>query len=169
MYNQYQAGDILVACDNRNGLPPGYMGHSAIVVDPSNLVEAVMEYPNIRKDTIEQLIRQHPLHAWFRPVSEEMGQKAAACALDYVRQYRRLQKQGLHQPVFSFSSAPLDDPWNTIYCSKLVWLCYHYGAGHTFSNDFDLFSPEDLFQNLKSSSDFQLQWIHPAFRFYVDL
>lgn len=53
---EFRAGDILVACDNVNGLPPGYMGHSVIVIDEQNVIESATVYPSIRESSIAQFV-----------------------------------------------------------------------------------------------------------------
>lgn len=166
---EFRAGDILVASDNANGLPRGYMGHAAIVVEPNYLVEATTEMPEIRMDTVEQYLRQHPIHVQYRPISAEDGWRAAYCAKDYVARYQHFLQQGIRKPKFSFfSQSPLDDPWEAIYCSKLVWLCYYYGANYFFLNDFLLFTPEDLSTNLQLDNRFKLIYRHPQFGFLLD-
>jgi len=166
---EFRPGDILVACDNMNGLPPGYMGHAAIAVDASHLVEATTSMPQIRMDTIQQYLSSHPLHVQYRPVSAEQGKRAAKCAMDYVARYQQHLQQGLLKPEFSFfTQSPLDDPWEAIYCSKLVWLCYYYCGNHRFSNDFLLFTPEDLSTQLEQDRAFTLVYRHPQFGFKVD-
>lgn len=169
MNQGFQAGDILVGCSNVNGIPPGYMGHSAIVVDPYHIVEAVMTMPNIRKVPISIFQNDHAIYAHFRPKSAELGQNAALCALDYLQKYQANLQRGQRIPPFSFrTDIPLEDPWSCVYCSKLVWLCYHYGAQRTFYNDFWLFTPEDLYTNLSRHPEFDLLYMHPEFRFLVD-
>jgi hypothetical protein len=165
----FQPGDILVTSDNSVRLPRGYVGHAAIAVDPGHVVEATAKMPQIRITPLDLLLRLHPLHAQYRPKSAEMGRRAAYCALDYLAKYNRYLQQGKRQPVYSLlPSGSLEDPWGTIYCSKLVWLCYYYGAGYRFENDFLLFSPEDLATQLAKDSNFALIYMHPAFSFKLD-
>jgi uncharacterized protein YycO len=165
----FQPGDILVTCDNMNKLPRGYVGHAAIVVAPGHVVEATAKMPQIRVTPIISFLRVHPHHVQYRPKSAEAGQRAAYCALDYVARYYRYLQQGIRQPVYSLlPSHPLEDPWRAIYCSKLVWLCYYYGAGYRFENDFLLFSPEDLDTRLSQDSHFALIYKHPSFSFKLD-
>lgn len=166
----FQAGDILVSCDNVNGLPIGYMGHSAIVADPNHLIEAVIEPPFIRKDSIEQLLQAHPIHAHYRPLSKDFGQKAVAFANTYLQMYNDNVQKGKQLPPFSFSpNIPLTDPWGCVYCSKLVWLSYYYGANYPFFNDYLLFAPEDLEDALSHDANFVLLYKHQDFVFNIDL
>lgn len=166
----YRAGDILVACDNLNGLPYGYMGHSAIVVDEKYAVEAVMINPIVRKIPIESFTNDHSNRAHFRPLSKEMGESAANYALGYLKKFQENKKMGIKKPVFSFTiNTPLPDEWTYIYCSKLVWLSYYYGCKYAFINDHLWFAPEDLYSNLKDNPDFELIYIHPDFKFHLDL
>jgi hypothetical protein len=166
----FKPGDILVACDNANGLPPGYMGHSAIVVDPKNLVESVMVNPSIMEDTIDQFIDSHPIHAHYRPKSSIAGEKAAQFALEYLEKYEDNIAKGIEKPKFSFFTiSPLDNPWETIYCSKLVWLSYYYGADYKFKNDYLWFAPQDLEEVLSVDDRFELLYKHPNYRFKIDL
>ncbi|GAA4716188.1 hypothetical protein [Brevibacillus fulvus] len=165
----FAPGDILIACDNVLPIPIGYMGHSALVADSQFLVEATDELPFIRKVPISDFLRVHPIHVQFRPVSKELGERVAYCALDYLKTYQENLQQGKNEPVYSVSSSsPLYDPWTGIYCSKLIWLAYYYGAQITFRNDFFLFSPEDLYQNLLERDEFQLIYQHPKFTFKLD-
>jgi hypothetical protein len=166
----YRAGDILVACDNLNGLPYGYMGHSALVVDESNIVEGVVTNPIIRKVPVDNFLSNHKLYAHFRPKNKEMGENAARYALSYLEQFNENKKNGISKPVFLFTvNTPLNDEWNYIYCSKLIWLSYYYGAGYMFPNDHLWFAPEDLYTILKSNPDFEVMYIHPDFVFYLDV
>ncbi len=98
-----------------------------------------------------------------------MGREAAGYALDYLAGYERNLQSGIEKPVFSFDlSSPLDDPWTKIYCSKLVWLCYHFGADYTFPNDHLWFSPEDLYRVLSQDPLFAEVYRHPEFQFKYD-
>lgn len=169
MNQAFQAGDILVGCSNVNGVPPGYMGHSAIVVDPEHVVEAVVTMPNIRRVPISVFQHDHPIYVQLRPKSAQVGQLAALCALDYLQKYQANLQRGQGIPPFAFRmDIPLQDPWSGIYCSKLVWLSYYYGAQIAFPNDFGLFTPEDLATNLSNDPAFQVIYQHPEFRFLVD-
>ncbi|QOR68842.1 hypothetical protein IM538_06680 [Cytobacillus suaedae] len=165
----YRAGDILVACDNLSGLPFGYMGHSALLVDDSNIVEAVVTNPIIRKVPVESFFEDHKLYAHFRPKNKEMGEKAAKYALNYLETFNENKEKGIAKPIFLFSiKSPLKDEWTYIYCSKLIWLSYYYGADYKFPNDHLWFAPEDLYTNLKDNPDFEVMYIHPEFVFYID-
>jgi hypothetical protein len=167
---EFKPGDILVACDNVNGLPPGYMGHSVIVIDDQDVIESVTINPSIRQDTIAQFLEAHPLHAHYRPKSEELGQKAALYAQEYLAKYQENLEQGIERPEFSFwPQDSLDDLWGTIYCSKLVWLCYYYGAGYFFQPEGLWFSPQNLDEVLESDDNFELLYKHPEFNFYIAL
>ncbi|MBE4909620.1 hypothetical protein IMZ08_16325 [Bacillus luteolus] len=165
----FRAGDILVACDNLNGLPYGYMGHSAMVVDESSIVEGVVTNPIIRKVPVENFFNNHKLFAHFRPKNKEMGEKAAKYALNYLETFNENKEKGIAKPIFLFTlNTPLEDEWNYIYCSKLIWLSYYYGADYEFPNDHLWFAPEDLYTNLKDNPDFEVMYIHPDFVFYID-
>lgn len=167
---EFKPGDILVACDNVNGLPPGYMGHSVIVVDENNLIESVTLYPSIREDTIAQFVEAHPLHAHYRPKSAELGLRAAQYAKEYLAEYNENLKQGIEKPKFSFwPTDQLDDLWGTIYCSKLIWLCYYYGADYYFEPEGLWFSPQNLYEVLESDDNFELLYKHPEFNFNIAL
>lgn len=163
-------GDVLVACDNVNGLPYGYMGHSAIVVDENHIIEAVMTEPILRKVPISQLTEFHPNHAHFRPKNPEFGKKAAAYAENYLLTYQKNKENGIDRPYFYFSlNTPLEDEWTYIYCSKLVWLSYHYGANITMENDHLWFAPEDLYTVMSQSNNFDLIYKHPNYQFIIDM
>jgi len=166
---KYRAGDILTACDNELNVPTGYLGHSAIVVDETRIVEAVLTYPYIQMSTAASFEAVHPKHALYRPVSERMGEAAARFAVGYYEQSNAYKAAGMNIPPFSFSQqVPLQDPWASVYCSKLVWLSYYYGAGYEFFNDFFLFSPEDLDAVLSTDPNFRLLYKHPEFVFLLD-
>lgn len=165
----YRAGDILTACDNELNVPPGYLGHSAIVVDEHRIIEAVLISPHVQAASVEDFLRVHPNHAQYRPVDSSLGKAAAEYAVQYFQQSEYYRSIGLNVPPFSFSDAyPLHDPWVSIYCSKLVWLSYYYGAGYPFFNDYYLFSPEDLDTVLSADPNFRLVYKHPGFQFLVD-
>jgi len=165
----YKAGDILTACDNELNVPTGYLGHSAIVVDEERIVEAVITYPYVQVARIEDFLRVHPKHAHYRPIAPELGQAAAKYAIWYYQQSNHNKSMGVVVPPFSFSNQiPLQDPWTSIYCSKLVWLSYYYGAGYPFYNDYYLFTPEDLDTVLSKDPNFRLMYKHPEFLFLID-
>ncbi|WP_222599377.1 C40 family peptidase [Aquibacillus kalidii] len=165
----FKAGDILVASDNVNEIMTGYMGHSAIVVDENNLIESPGGYPAIRKDSVQQFLEKHPQHAQFRPKSKEQGEAAASYAKEYLASYKKKVENGTKKPVFSFNlSQSLQDPWEYIYCSKLVWLAYYNGADYKFSNDHLWFSPEDLYSILKDNKDFEKVYEHKDVKFQLD-
>ncbi len=166
----FQAGDILVASDNMGGLPPGYMGHSAIVVGPKHIVEAPGTNIPIRKATIAQFLRYHSIHAHYRPVSSELGAKAAHYAVELYKQYKHSVENGTNQLQFSlWKIQALNDPMKYIYCSKLVWLSYFYGANYEFPNDYLWFAPEDLAEILSEDDQFKLMYKHPEFGFKINV
>jgi hypothetical protein len=165
----YRAGDILTACDNELDVPDGILGHSAIVVNQTHMIEAVIVKPYLRKMRIRNFTTNHKLRAVYRPKNPELGKAAAAYAISYLKQSKDYKQLGLQLPPFSFSpQLPLHDPWSSIYCSKLVWLCYHYGAKHSLPNDYLLFTPEDLDSYLRKDSQFKRLYRHPKFKFIVD-
>lgn len=166
----FRCGDVLVACDNTFLIPHGYMGHVAIVVDKHSLVEAVADGFCIHHDSIQQFLDQHPNHTHYRPKDVKIGTSAGKWALDYFNKYKENVRRGIFQPIFSFhDTTPLDDPWHIIYCSKLVWLSYHYGANISFENDFGLFAPEDLERCLSGDDRFERLYKHPLYEFKIDL
>lgn len=166
---RYQAGDILVASDNELQVPTGYLGHSAIAIDDSRMVEAIIDYPYLRMAPIHDFTSSHRKIAVYRPKDPQMGRDAAQYALWYLGQSEANHEKGLMVPEFSFSQQiPLSDPWSSTYCSKLIWLAYYYGAGYMFPNDFFLFSPEDIDSVLSQDSHFQLLYKHPQFQFVVN-
>ncbi|OLS41375.1 hypothetical protein BTR25_04430 [Bacillus sp. MRMR6] len=165
----YKPGDILVSCDNVNGLPYGYMGHGAMAIDDQLAIEVAPDDPIVRVIPIDSFKKDHPIHAQFRPVSEQMGQNAVTYALQYLKGFEEHKKNGIHKPIFHFSlDTPLYDEWTYIYCTKLIWLSYYYGAGYQFINDHLWFSPEDVYSNCINNPYFELIYIHPNFKFYVD-
>jgi hypothetical protein len=168
-YVSLRAGDILTACDNELNVPSGYLGHSAMAIHDNVLIESVMLFPHIQLCSIDDFVRVHPKHAIYRPISPQLGEAAARYALWYMQAYQSNLQQGYNIPSFSFSPQfPLDDPWASIYCSKLIWLSYYYGAGYFLPNDHFLFSPEDLDTLLKRDPNFILLYKHPEFEFLVD-
>ncbi|WP_274365364.1 hypothetical protein [Paenibacillus thermotolerans] len=165
----YRAGDILTACDNEFDVPPGYIGHAAIVADNRYMIEAVITYPYVQASTIDSFLTVHPKHAVYRPVDAKMGASAANFAVKYFLQCDANYRSGIAIPKFSFSpQIPLADPWSSIYCSKLVWLSYYYGAGYPFYNDYYLFTPEDLDAVCSKDPHFESVYKHPNFQFLVD-
>ncbi len=165
----YRAGDILTACDNELAIPDGILGHSAIVINKSQMIEAVISRPHMQTASISKFVKNHPKHAIYRPKESSLGKAAAAYARSYLDQRNNYLRYGLERPSFSFSTdTVLHDPWSTIYCSKLVWLCYHHGAGYTFPNDHFLFTPEDLDTHLKKDSKFIMLYRHRKFNFLID-
>jgi len=165
----FRAGDILVACDNAFNIPHGYWGHAAIMANENQVLEATDSFPYIRVLSIEQFMQDHPNHAQYRPKDPMVGANAAACAVDYLEKYRQNVANGQERPVFSFfGPSPLSDPWQTVYCSKLVWLSYYYGTGIKFPNDYFLFTPEDLDTVLKKDDRFTLIYRHPDFQFLIN-
>lgn len=165
----FQAGDILVACDNELNVPTGYLGHSALAINDQFMVEAVITYPYIQLMPIDTFLSVHPKHAVYRPADPRLGEAAARYAFWYYEQSEANRKQGLIIPPFSFSpNLPLSDPWISVYCSKLVWLSYYYGVGYLLKNDFFLFTPEDIEANLKNNPHFITVYKHPEFQFVVD-
>lgn len=162
-------GDILVASDNLFQIPNGYWGHAAMMLNETEVIEATDTFPYIRIIPWQTFAEDHPVHAQFRPKRADVGLHAASCAADYHMKYRENIEQGIEAPVFSFfGPAALNDPWETIYCSKLVWLSYNYGANITFHNDFFLFTPEDLDTQLRQDDRFELIYQHPKFFFRID-
>ncbi|MGF7033296.1 uncharacterized protein YycO [Paenibacillus mucilaginosus] len=166
---ELQAGDILTACDNELMIPTGYLGHSAIAIGPQHLVEAVMNYPYIRVVPKKDFFEPHPTSAVYRPRDPEIGRKAAALAYAYYQQSERNRRSGIVRPPFSFSpQVPLQDPWTSVYCSKLVWISYYYGAGMALPNDHGLFTPEDIDTFLSRDPNFLCVYRHPGFHFFID-
>ncbi|MGM8216692.1 hypothetical protein ACLIA0_14230 [Bacillaceae bacterium W0354] len=167
---QFEAGDILVACDNVGDLPPGYMGHSAMVIDEEHIIEAVTSKPQVRKSPIEEFLTFHPNHVHFRCKDEKAAKQATKYALGYLKIYNDSLNQDKGVPPFTFSPfIALDNAWDGIYCSKLVWLCYYFGANIKFENDYFLFTPEDLATTLEQDDRFKLIYKHPQFEFKIDL
>nr|WP_207952346.1 hypothetical protein [Paenibacillus turpanensis] len=160
----------MTVCDNNDwGIPTGYLGHSAIAVDERQLVEAVMEYPNIQLGLNEKFLRPDRRCAVYRPVHAHWGPAAAGFAYRYYEQSEHYRKHGMIRPPFTISPAvPLHDPWTGVYCSKLVWLSYYYGAGYAIYNDFGLFTPEDVDSSLRMDSNFMAVYRHPDFAFHID-
>jgi hypothetical protein len=169
MHQNFVAGDILVACDNELHVPTGYLGHSAMCISPEYIIESVLTFPYVQIVPIEDFLLPHPKYAHYRPKSPQLGQLATRFALEYWQICQQNYARGIIIPPFSFSpSIPLADPWRSIYCSKLIWLSYYYGAGYTFFNDHFLFTPEDLDYILQRDSNFELIYKHPGFVFFID-
>ena len=166
----YQAGDILVACDNANGLPYGYMGHAAIVVDDKHLIEAVPSSPIVRKMPITNFLNNHPKHAQYRPKSVDIAKGATEYVINYLNEFQKRKEKGEGEPKFFFTLlTPLEDEWTFIYCSKLIWLAYFHGAKYEFHHDWLWFSPEDLYSNLNDNDDFTQIYKHPNYEFKIDI
>jgi hypothetical protein len=166
---QYRAGDILTACDNELQVPDGLLGHSAIAINGTYMIEAVINKPHIQIARISKFQRNHPKHAVYRPKKKVWGEGAAAFAKAYLARRNYYKRRGREKPPFSFSpQKPLSDPFVSVYCSKLVWLCYHYGSDYTLRNDGFLFSPEDLDSLLRKDRNFSTLYRHPNFKFLID-
>jgi cell wall-associated NlpC family hydrolase len=166
---QYRAGDILTSCDNVLNVPDGLLGHSAIVINQTQMIEAVINKPHIQIAKISTFLRHHPKHAVYRPKNKVWGEGAAGFAKAYLARKNYYKRRGQEKPPFSFSpNEPLDDPFASVYCSKLVWLCYHFGADHSFPNDGFLFSPEDLDTLLRKDPNFITLYRHRNFKFIID-
>lgn len=166
----FQAGDILVASDNTNGLPAGYLGHSTLVIDENTIIEAVLSQPQVRLYPLQRFLAEHPRHVQYRPKNPYLGKKAKGYAYNYLLKYTENKKNGLDNPNFSIlSSASLDDEWGSIYCSKLVWLSYYYGAGLEIDHDFFIFAPLNLSSSLEQDPRFQLIYKHPEFKFFIEI
>ena len=165
----HQPGDVLVASDNVNEKLTGIFGHAAIVVGEDRLIETPGGEPAIVKDSISQFKRKHPKHAVFRPLSDQLAKDAAGYAENYYREYRKKWAAGDRRPVYSVTlTQDLTDPWEYIYCSKLVWLCYYYGAGYEIENDMLWLSPEDLYTQLSKSGDFQTIYENEGVNFIIN-
>ncbi|OUM93836.1 MAG: hypothetical protein A9Z00_02660 [Thermobacillus sp. ZCTH02-B1] len=168
-HRELRPGDVLTSCDNVLAVPAGFLGHSAIAVGPDQIVEAVMTFPFVRRGPAANFFAQHPKHAHYRPIPGWLANGAARFAADYHRACQANYARGLIIPPFSFSPVtPLEDPWSSIYCSKLVWLCFYYGAGYPLYNDYFLFTPEDLDSVLGSDPNFERVYRHPEFHFKID-
>ncbi|MET3682841.1 hypothetical protein ABID56_000931 [Alkalibacillus flavidus] len=169
--SDFKPGDILVASDNYGDVyPPGYIGHSAIVIDDSHLIEAVTSYPQVRRAPIDNFLSIHTQVMHARPKDPRLGAAAADYAKEYLRAYTSNLNQDKAVPEFSFTtSVPLNDPNDAIYCSKLVWLSYYYGADVMFDNNFFLFAPVDLEANLENDDRFDVLYKHPEFDFKISL
>ncbi|MRG86356.1 hypothetical protein [Salinibacillus xinjiangensis] len=164
----FKPGDVLVSSDNVMQQMTGYMGHAALVINENELIESPGGYPAIKQDTIQQFLEKHPEHAQFRPIQEQMGVGAAEFAKQYLATYEKNLEKGEEKPVFFFSLSELTNPWAYVYCSKLVWLSYYYGANFEMKNDHLWFSPEDLYTVLGASSEFEKVYEHPNVLFKVD-
>ncbi|MFD2638817.1 hypothetical protein [Piscibacillus salipiscarius] len=162
-------GDILIASDNFGDFPPpGYMGHSALVLNNREIIEATTSMPQIRQSTIREFVDIHPKYMHLRCLDQNVANEAVAFAYEYLQMYHNNLQKGTDVPTFSLTPlVPLDDPYNSIYCSKLVWLCYYYGAGVDLNNDYFLFSPEDL-STLENSEYFNVIFKHPEFEFKLN-
>ncbi|WP_246247601.1 hypothetical protein [Piscibacillus halophilus] len=167
--HDFQPGDILVACDNFGDFPPpGYMGHAALVLNNRDIIEATTSMPQIRVSTIREFVEIHPKYVHLRCRDSWAAHEATAFAYEYLQMYNDNLNTGEDVPPFSFSPlVPLNDPYHSIYCSKLVWLCYYYGAGVELENDFFLYSPEDL-STLENDGRFEVIYKHPEFEFKLN-
>lgn len=120
----FKPGDILVASDNVIGVPNGYIGHAALVIDEHSILESTNIHESISINPIDKFIRNHDWYAHYRPKDAVMGEKAVRWGLVYYEKYKENVAEGLNQPKFSFMpSFNMKEIWNTIYCSKLVWFC----------------------------------------------
>ncbi|GAA0465263.1 YiiX/YebB-like N1pC/P60 family cysteine hydrolase [Alkalibacillus silvisoli] len=167
----FRPGDILVASDNFGDVfPPGYIGHSAIVIDDNHIIESVTSHPQVRKAPIQNFLSIHTQVMHARPKDPNIGLAAAEYAKEYLEVYNSNMNQERPVPEFSFTTrVPLNDPDDAIYCSKLVWLSYYYGADVEFQNNFFLFAPVDLKANIEDDDRFEVVYQHPEFDFKINL
>ncbi|WP_411954256.1 hypothetical protein ACKXGF_13720 [Alkalibacillus sp. S2W] len=168
--NDFRPGDILVASDNFGDIfPSGYIGHSAIVVDELHIIESVSSHPQVRRLPAYNFLSVHTQVMHARPKDASIGLAATAYAKEYLKAYNNNLKQGKPVPEYSFTiQVPLNDPNEAIYCSKLVWLSYYYGANIEFDNNFFLFAPVDLEINLENDDRFDVLYKHPDFDFKIN-
>ncbi|WP_280967004.1 peptidoglycan amidohydrolase family protein [Evansella cellulosilytica] len=161
----FKPGDILVASDNKKGIPNGYMGHAIIMVDNERILESDYQDDSIAVNHITKFFKDHEWYALYRPINEKMGELAVNWGLAYHEKYKKNVNQGVNKPLFSFLPSKLTDLWSTIYCTKLVWLCYYYGANYDFSHEGLWISPYQLDNQLKKDKNFQLIYEHPKHYF----
>ncbi|MDQ0255807.1 uncharacterized protein YycO [Evansella vedderi] len=165
--HDYKTGDIIVASDNKKGIPDGYMGHSALIIDEKYMLESDYSADSIAINSINSFFKDHEWYALYRPLDEKMGQQAVEWGLSYYEKYQENLKKGINRPVFSFIPSSMKDLWNAIYCSKLIWVCYYYGANYKFEHDGLWFSPQNLDEQLKKDKNFTLIYEHPDHSFKI--
>ena len=166
----FQPGDILIACDNVMSVPTGYVGHSALVIDREDILESVMRFPSISIDTIDSFFKDHTLYAHYRPKNPEHGKAAVEWGLDYYRKYIKNVNKEIYKPKFTFvPSIRPKDIWDTIYCSKLIWFCYYYGANYEIKYRGPWISPRNLDEVLTKDPNFKLIYKHPDFSFKINV
>ncbi|MDG5788439.1 hypothetical protein QA612_13200 [Evansella sp. AB-P1] len=168
--HDFKCGDIIVASDNKKGIPDGYMGHSALVIDDSRILESNNRVESISITPISHFYDDHQWYALFRPKNDKLGYEAVKWGLSYHKKYKEKLEKGVNRPKFSFlPSKDLKDLWTTIYCSKLIWLCYFFGANHPFKQQGLWFSPQNLNDELKNDDQFKLIYKHPKHSFKIKL
>ncbi|WP_202079946.1 hypothetical protein [Caldalkalibacillus salinus] len=166
----FRAGDILVASDNASGIPSGYIGHSALVINQERILESVSRTESISIDPVSTFFDGRERYAHFRPVDPEMGEQAVQWGLEYHKAYQENLEKGINKPKFSFTpSKDMTETWDTIYCSKLIWLCYYYGADYEFEVKGLWFSPQNLDDELSRDPNFETIHKHPEHSFYIEL
>lgn len=166
----YKPGDILVASDNSKGVPPGYIGHAAILINKEQILESDIGQESIAVNPVAKFFEEHDWYAHYRPKDEAMGIAAVDWGLKYYRKYKKNIAKGKSIPVFSYIPASkFKDTQTTIYCSKLVWFCYYYGAGYEFERRGIWFPPQKLDDELKKDGNFELVYKHPDHSYKIKL
>ncbi|MFA9556950.1 hypothetical protein ACERII_06590 [Evansella sp. AB-rgal1] len=168
--SDYQAGDILVASDNKFGIPNGYMGHAVLIIDEDFMLESnnITKY-SMKKIRIKSFFDEHQWYAHYRPIDPTIGKDAVRWGLDYCNKYEDSLKKGNNRPKFSFIPSDLKSLWDRIYCSKLIWSCYYYGAEYEFANSGLWFTPQNLDEELRSDENFNLIYKHPRHSFKIKI
>ncbi|MBU9712157.1 hypothetical protein [Evansella tamaricis] len=168
--HDFKPGDILVASDNKFGIPDGYMGHSVLIINEDMMLESDFYGDSISRKPISHFFKQHEWYAAYRPKEPTLGQGAVKWGLNYRKQYLENIKKGIKKPKFSFvPTNDMKELWKTIYCSKLVWLCYYHGSNYEFKKDGLWFSPQNLNDELMKDENFQLLYEHPKHSFKIEL
>lgn len=166
----YRPGDILVASDNAFGIPQGYIGHASLVVDETSILESVNVTESIQVNDLASFFDSHEWYAHYRPKNEQMGRDVVEWGLSYYEKYQQNLEEGDNRPRFSFRPTKnMKELWDTIYCSKLVWLCYYYGADYEFNKRGLWFSPQNLNDELEADDNFMLVEKHPDHTFKINL
>lgn len=153
---KFRPGDVFISSDNQLQWMSGIIGHAGIVINDTYLIESRGGRPAIVKDVISRFELRHTDYAVFRPKNQAIGEAAAKYAEEYHKQYQKNIMEEIFEPEYSINpTQDLLDPWTFIYCSKLVWLAFYYGATYEIKHGQFWISPRNLYVELSESSDFE--------------
>jgi uncharacterized protein YycO len=125
---QYKEGDVLTTSSTSFH---GLTGHSGIVARSADGNLYVVDIPgyhtHIEKLTISTWNAKYPKTEVTRYKDATIAKKAGKKALDFVRYYGGMNGFSAEYSIFSWGALTRTNK-DEMYCSKLVWQSYYYGA-----------------------------------------